>query len=244
MKYQLSIIIPVLGESSTINQTIERLYHLKFSQHAEIIVIDGNPQMDTIQAITDSCVKKEVAKKGRGSQMNKGADIAKGDILIFLHADTTMEHHALERILNTLHHQHVVGGAFDWGILSQKVIFRIIEKVVFIRSRIMNMPYGDQVIFIKRKFFHQIGGFREIPIMEDVDLIRRIKNSGGKITIISSKVQTSPRRWEREGILYCTVRNWMLVSLFFIGVYPAILARFYKETPSIPARRVETKSIP
>jgi len=82
MKYQLSIIIPVLGESSTINQTIEHLYHLKFSQHAEIIVIDGNPQMDTIQAITDSCVKKEVAKKGRGSQMNKGADIAKGDIPI------------------------------------------------------------------------------------------------------------------------------------------------------------------
>ncbi len=162
---------------------------------------------------------------------------------IFLHADTTMEHHALERILDTLHHQQVVGGAFDLGVRSKKVVFRIIEKVVFIRSRIMNMPYGDQVIFIKRKFFHQIGCFREIPIMEDVDLIRRIKNSGGKITIISSKVQTVPRRWEREGILYCTVRNWMLVSLFFIGVSPAILARFYKETPSMPTNRVETKPI-
>ncbi len=130
-----------------------------------------------------------------------------------------------------------------WGFDPKKVVFRIIEKVVFIRSRIMNMPYGDQSIFIKRKFFHQIGCFREIPIMEDVDLIRRIKNSGGKITIISSKVQTVPRRWEREGILYCAVRNWMLVSLFFIGVSPAILARFYKETPSMPTNRFETKPI-
>ena len=105
-----------------------------------------------------------------------------------------------------------------WGFDPKKVVFRIIEKVVFIRSRIMNMPYGDQVIFIKRKFFHQIGCFREIPIMEDVDLIRRKKISGGKITIISSKVQTVPRRWEREGILYCTVRIgcWFL---YFSSVF-------------------------
>lgn len=228
MKNQLSIIIPVLGESSTINHTIDHLNNLKFSQHAEIIVIDGNPEMDTIGVIADSSVKKEMAKKGRGSQMNKGADIAAGDILVFLHADTTLEHHALERILHTVHHKNVVVGAFDLGIRSQKAVFRIIEKVVFIRSRIMNLPYGDQALFIKRKYFYQIGGFREIPIMEDVDLISRIKKNGGKIAMIPSKIQTSPRRWEKEGILYCTVRNWVLVSLFFIGVSPFKLARFYR----------------
>ena len=228
MKNKISIIIPVLGESSTINQTIGHLYHLKFSQYAEIIVIDGNPEMDTIRVIADSRAKKEVAKKGRGSQMNKGADIAAGDILVFLHEDTTLEHHALKSIIDVMHHKSVVGGAFDLGIRSRKAVFRIIEKTVFIRSRIMKLPYGDQALFIKRKFFYQIGGFREIPIMEDVDLIRRIKKNGGKMAMISSKVQTSPRRWEREGVLYCTVRNWILVSLFFIGVSPFKLARFYK----------------
>jgi hypothetical protein len=106
--------------------------------------------------------------------------------------------------------------------------FRIIEKAVNFRSRITRIPYGDQAIFIEKEFFHQVGRYKEIPLMEDVELMRRIKKAGGKIAIIPRQVQTSPRRWEKEGIIRCTLRNWTLITLYFLGVSPKKLARLYK----------------
>ncbi|MGD0283471.1 MAG: glycosyl transferase family 2, partial [Dissulfurispiraceae bacterium] len=90
------------------------------------------------------------------------------------------------------------------------------------------IPYGDQAIFIWKEYFHAAGGFREIPIMEDVELMRRIKKTGDKIYIIPEKVKTSPRRWEKEGIVYCTLRNWTLITLYFAGMPPEKLVKFYK----------------
>jgi GT2 family glycosyltransferase len=95
------------------------------------------------------------------------------------------------------------------------------------RSRLTRIPYGDQAIFIRRDYFRSMGGFQDIPIMEDADLRRRIKKKGGKIHILRDRVKISARRWEKEGILYGTLRNWLLVSLFYAGVKPERLARFY-----------------
>jgi GT2 family glycosyltransferase len=118
-------------------------------------------------------------------------------------------------------------GAFDLGIESGRWIFRLIEKLVFVRTRATRIPYGDQAIFIRRECFETLKGFKDIPIMEDVEFMQRLKKSGYKISIIPQKVKTSSRRWEREGILYCTVRNWVLISLYSIGVKPEKLVKFY-----------------
>jgi GT2 family glycosyltransferase len=121
----------------------------------------------------------------------------------------------------------VVGGAFDLGISSPKWIFRVIETISSFRSRITRIPYGDQAIFMKSGYFRKIGSFSIFPIMEDVDLMLRVGRSGGKIRIIPEKVRTSSRRWEKEGILFCTFRNWLLIMLFFCGVSPVQLAKYY-----------------
>jgi hypothetical protein len=133
----------------------------------------------------------------------------------------------LNAIGQTLQSGDYVAGAFDLGIDSHRLAFRVIEKIACWRSRLTRIPYGDQAIFIRRDYFRSMGGFQDIPIMEDVDLMRRIKKKGGKIHILRDRVKTSARRWEKEGILYGTLRNWLLVSLFCAGVKPERLARFY-----------------
>ena len=121
-----------------------------------------------------------------------------------------------------------IAGAFDLAIDSDKPAFRLIEKAASLRSRMTRIPYGDQVIFIRKGEFRELGGFRDIPIMEDVDIMRRIKKRKGRICIIGKAVRTSPRRWEKEGIVYTTLRNWLLITLYLFGVRPEKLVRFYR----------------
>ena len=113
--------------------------------------------------------------------MNTGAAAASGDVLLFLHADTLLSHDALDQIIIAFQQHDIVGGAFDLEIASPKRIFRLIERSASIRSRLTRIPYGDQAIFLKRRFFDQIGGFKDIPIMEDVELMQRVKKAGKKI---------------------------------------------------------------
>jgi rSAM/selenodomain-associated transferase 2 len=160
--------------------------------------------------------------------MNKGAVAATGDILLFLHADTLLPTGAFEKIITIMRTGRYVGGAFDLGIVSDRTSYRIIECAASYRSRLTRIPYGDQAIFIRKDVFMGLGGYREFPIMEDVELMRSIKRSGHRIFIIATKVKTSPRRWEKEGIIYCTVRNWVLMTLYLLGVKPNTLARFYR----------------
>jgi rSAM/selenodomain-associated transferase 2 len=160
--------------------------------------------------------------------MNTGASVATGKILIFLHADTELPVHALKKIDSLLEQEEYVGGAFDLGIKSDRFIFKVIEKLSSWRSRMNRVPFGDQAIFIRREYFNEIGGYKEIPLMEDVELMRRIKKSGNKIWIFYDRVMTSPRRWEEEGVIYCTLRNWTLRVLYLLGTSPHKLAVFYK----------------
>ena len=225
-----SIIVPALHESDKINSLVEHLEGLERSRDAEIIVVDGNPDGHTIQAIGSDRVKKLVAPKGRARQMNAGASEARGEILVFLHADTELPRNALRKIHSAMAQKGYVGGAFELNFNSEKMRFRILARLASLRCRLTRIPYGDQAIFIKSGYFNSLGGYRDIPLMEDVELMRRIKRRGGKTCILPERVKTSPRRWEQEGFVYVNVRNAFLFFSYILGVSPEKLASFYKDT--------------
>jgi rSAM/selenodomain-associated transferase 2 len=224
----LSVIIPVLNEIAGINSVIDHLRTIDPGHLAEIIVVDGDPKGSTINAIKESSVRKLVSIRGRASQMNRGAELAQGGILLFLHADTHLPEKAFSLIREALSDSCYVAGAFSLGIDSEKSIFRVTEKYVRLRTRLTNAPFGDQAIFIRRDRFAQLGGYKEMPLMEDVDLMKRIRRRGDRVRIIPEKVKTSPRRYEREGVLFCTLRNWTLQFLYALGVSPERLATWYR----------------
>ena len=229
---EISIIIPVFNEPETIQSTLEHLALLSAGKVVEIVIVDADPQSSTLKTIDfkslpNLVLKTDTSAKGRGIQMNKGAELASGPILLFLHADTCLPAGGMDAILSAMQDPDFMGGAFDLGIRSSKWGYRIIEKVATARSRITRLPYGDQAIFLRRDYFQMIGGFTPIPIMEDVDLMRRIKHRGDTIKIIDKQVQTNSRRWEKEGLVLCTLRNWMLMVLYLMGVSPHKLVKFY-----------------
>ena len=224
---KFSIIVPVFHEGERISDLIEYLNRLDSDKNLEIIVVDGAHEKDTLRAIDGNHVIKISSEKGRAKQMNAGASVAKGQILIFLHADTELPLLALKKIDSIMERKEYVGGAFDLGIKSDKFIFKVIGTLSSLRSRLNRIPFGDQAVFIRNEYFNRIGGYKEIPLMEDVELMRRIKKSRNKIWIFYERAMTSPRRWEKEGVMYCTLRNWTLQALYFLGISPYRLARFY-----------------
>ena len=224
----VSIIIPVLNEAAGINDLIAHLRSIDAEGSCEIIVVDGDPDGGTLKAIHDTSVVKVNSLQGRGRQMNEGAKIAGGNILVFLHADTELPREAVSLIAETLNNGRFVGGAFDLAIKSERFAFRLIESMASFRSRITAIPFGDQAIFIRKEYFHRIGGYKDIPLMEDVEIMQRIKKRGDKICIIRRKAMTSARRWENEGIVRCTLRNWLLQLLYYSGLSPSKLVKWYK----------------
>jgi rSAM/selenodomain-associated transferase 2 len=224
----LSIIIPVLSEAGSIGETIHHIRGLDAAGTAEIIVVDGDPGGSTISAIKAEDVRMVVAEKGRARQMNLGAALATGDVLLFLHADTLLPSNAFALIRSTMNDKRFVGGAFDLGFNTKRKIFKITEGYVFLRTRLTKIPFGDQAIFIRRDYFEKIGGYRDIPILEDVELMKRIRKRADAIRIILAKVRTSVRRYEKEGVLFCTLRNWLLQISYALGMSPERLAKWYK----------------
>ncbi len=224
----ISVIMPVLNEAVGINEAVSRLNALDPGRRFEIIAVDGDPAGSTVNAIIDAGVRSLAAEKGRARQMNRGAALARGGILLFLHADTFLPPGAFPLILDAMRDDRVVAGAFDLGIDADRPIFRITEKYVFLRTRLTRVPFGDQAIFIRKDYFDRIGGYRDIPIMEDVELMKRIRRRGDRIRIIPVKVRTSQRRYDQEGILYSTFRNWLLQILYALGVPPERFAKWYR----------------
>ena len=224
----ISIVLPVLHEAGTINTVITHLRDLQQNSSAELIVVDGDPAGSTLQAIRDDGIVQALSEPGRARQMNCGASLARGEILLFLHADTLLPRQALTRIATALSDTRFVAGAFDLGFDTKRNIFRLTEKYVALRTRLTRVPFGDQAIFVNRAYFETIGGYAKIPLMEDVELMRRIKKRGDRICIIPEKILTSPRRYEREGLLYCTFRNWALQVCYSAGVSPEKLVKWYR----------------
>jgi len=223
----LSVVLPVYHEAETINEVLEILRR-QSDEGVEIIVVDGDPAGSTINAVIDEKALKMTAPRGRARQMNVGAARAKGDIILFLHADTLLPRNAFALIRAAVAKKDVVGGAFDLGFDTKRRIFAVTELYVALRTRLTRVPFGDQAIFIIRGYFEQIGGYRDIPLMEDVDLMKRIRKRCDSIAIIRHKVRTSLRRYERDGVLYCTVRNLALQVLYTWGVPPERLMKWYR----------------
>lgn len=223
----ISVIIPSLNEEDVIEQTVMLLRrHESKVGSQEVIVSDGGSTDRTVE-ISARLARVVESRSGRGRQMNKGAGEASGDVLLFLHADTVLPEKWDEKLSAVMADENIAGGAFDLSIDSDRLSHRIIAAAANIRSRLTGIPYGDQGIFVRRSVFKAIGGYKELPIMEDVELMSRLKKAG-KIFLIKDKVKTSPRRWEKEGTIYTTLRNWLLISLYYLGVPPKGLYRLYK----------------
>jgi rSAM/selenodomain-associated transferase 2 len=228
MPSSISVVVPVLHEAPIIQGLIRHLTSLPFNGRLEILVVDGDPSRDTLAVIPAPQIQKISSPRGRGIQMNAGARAASGEILLFLHADTFLPEDGLQGIQRAMSASDAVGGAFDLSIDSPRPWFRWIERAASLRSRITRVPYGDQAIFIRRECFWEIGGYRPFPIMEDVDLMQRIRRRGLDIAMLRARVRTSARRWEKTGVCRNTLRNWMLVVLFLFGSPPQRLQRFYR----------------
>jgi rSAM/selenodomain-associated transferase 2 len=224
---KMSVIIPVYNEEEGINRTIERTREISGEEDIEIIAVDGVPEGNTIGVIKDRTVIPLKSPRGRARQMNRGAESASGEILLFLHADTVLPNGAFHEIRKILSGGRFMAGAFRLGFDNRGLFFRLTEWTTWLRNMITSIPFGDQAYFIRKKDFEDLGSFSDIPLMEDFEFMRRIKRSGKRIRISDMKVITSARKWEADGILYTNMRNWILQLLYVMGASPEKLVKYY-----------------
>jgi len=223
----LSIIIPVLNEGAIIEKT---LLALQGNSDVEIIVVDGGSVDQTITLANQIGVKViTVSGSGRAAQMNGGAAIAKGDILLFLHADTLLPPNYQEIVKKIIYQQNAIAGAFELAIDGKEQSLRLVETLVKMRSRWFSLPYGDQAIFLTKKVFEDLGGFPELPIMEDFEFVQRLKRQG-KIAIAPVSVITSSRRWQKLGVFKTTLINQLIILGYYLGISPTKLKNFYRRS--------------
>lgn len=224
-----SVVIPVYREWETINPCLEHLEKLAGVSEAEVIVVDGD-RGSTLDHITSKHYPFNfiplISPKGRGVQLNRGASAASGENLLFLHVDTTLPRRALALIHSALKSFRV--GSFDMFVRTDNYWIKIISLFAARRARLSRIAYGDQGLFMGRTTFFELGGFDDIPIMEDVVFMRKLKRRGIRITILDTRIRTSDRRWKKEGIARATVRNWYIYLLFLCGVSPRDLERYYR----------------
>jgi len=220
----ISVIIPTLNEAGAIETTIAKL---KKHRQTEIIIVDGGSQDRTVKIARSMGLSVLTTAACKAAQMNTGAAAASGDILLFLHADTRLPQNFETCVPAALARDKVCAGAFSLGIDSDAGGLRLIERVANWRSRFFQMPYGDQALFVSRRLFHEIGGYPDYPIMEDFELVRRLKRKG-KIVILPESVQTSARRWIRFGIVNTWLLNQIIVIAYYLGISPQRLSQWYR----------------
>jgi hypothetical protein len=220
----ISIIIPTLNEAENLAAT---LASTKSSVDLEIIVVDGGSRDGTTEVAKNFGVRLLTTAAGRARQVNAGGLAARGDVLFFLHGDTRLPRDYEWYILDIIRKPGVVAGAFTLSIDGSEFGFRIIEMLANFRSRVFQMPYGDQGIFLRGEVFRALGGFPDMVLMEDFVLMKRLRKRG-KVAILPVAVKTSARRWRKLGILKTTLINQAVLLGYFLGSNPERLARWYR----------------
>jgi rSAM/selenodomain-associated transferase 2 len=221
----ISVIIPTLHEEKALPETLSRLRHPAFS---EVLVVDGGSRDKTVAdiALAHPLTRVMNTPTGRARQMNAGASVSKGELLLFLHADTLLPPTAAEDITHTMADTRFVGGRFDARLIPDRGLLWVVGRMMSWRSRLTGIATGDQALFVRRKVFADLGGFPDIPIMEDIAFCRRLKRAG-RVAALRSCVMTSGRRWERHGAIRTILLMWWLRLLFYWGASPDRLKRMY-----------------
>jgi len=226
----ISIIVPTLNEERVIASTLRQLQHCRSCGH-EVILVDGGSTDDTVrtaQSLVDRVVHTHA---GRATQMQTGADMARGELLWFLHADTRIPEHADQSIVDALG-----PGCRQWGFFNVRFpestwLLGLVAWLMNRRSRLTKIATGDQGIFVTRDLFVQVSGFQAIPLMEDIALSRSLKQHSQPADI-DMELTTSSRRWRRHGILRTILLMWSLRLAYFLGISPITLSKYYDSRPS------------
>jgi len=219
----LSVIIPALNEARSIGDVIRRAR----SPECEIVVSDGGSRDETVKIARDAGAVVVDGETGRAVQQNAGAAVAKGKVLLFLHADTLLPSDYPRQVFETLLDHRVVAGAFHFKTDYDDPSMRLIEKAAHIRASLFKMPYGDQGLFMSKRIFNKAGGFPLTPIAEDLYLVQRLGRMGD-IRLARGAAQTSGRRWRRIGVWRGTAINYLIAFGCFLGVDPHKLAPLYR----------------
>jgi len=223
---QISFIIPTLNEATVLAQTLASLRQSTTALNSEIILIDGGSQDQTIAIaapLTDRIIQ---TKAGRALQMNAGAQIAQGEWLMFLHADTL-----LPQNIESIWRDKIMPAKQAWGRFNVRLSgshphLQLVAHLMNLRSKMTGIATGDQAIFVRRALFQTIGGYAQIPLMEDIELSKRLKRLSRPLCIDAPLV-TSSRRWEQRGIWRTILLMWKLRFLYFLGVSPSRLVKQY-----------------
>jgi len=222
---RISVVLPVYREDERLRKIIDQTRQRAQTASVEIIVVDTD-ERTTVDTVALENVRIGLSRQGRAAQMNEGLLMAQGEIVLFLHADTLLPD-AWDRLVEeTLH--VVCAGAFSLAIDDAHPWFRFIENAANLRAKLTRVPYGDQALFFSTPFLRGQGGFADIALMEDVEIMRRLKRQHVPIVIRSETVLTSSRRWHQEGFVYTTLRNRVLSFLFWLGVSPKRFIKRYQ----------------
>lgn len=225
----ISVIVPVLNEAPRLPALLREVQRVLPA--AEIVVVDGGSTDGSGAAAAGvPGIRALGARRGRARQMNAGAAAARGDTFLFLHADTRLPAEAGAALREALADPAVVGGRFDVRLDNPRLPFRAIETLMNWRSRLTGIATGDQALFVRATTFRALGGFPDIPLMEDVEFSRRLKRVG-KVAKLRARVVTTARKWERDGLTRTILLMWSLRLLYFLGTDPTWLHRRYYGEP-------------
>lgn len=226
MEPALSIVVPTLNEAEGIARTLGALQPLR-ARGCEVIVVDGGSTDGTPEMAAPLADRVLRAERGRGRQQNAGARAARGEVLLFLHADTRLPEAADRRVLDGVRGSGRGWGRFDVRLSGRHPLLRVVERGISLRSRLTGIATGDQAIFVRREWLAAVGGFPEVPLMEDVALSRALRRLGRPLCLRDAVV-TSSRRWESRGVVRTVLLMWRLRLAYSLGVDPARLAERYR----------------
>ena len=225
----ISVIIPTLNEEGVLAKTLSRL---SSGDNLEIIVADGGSEDATVEIAESLGAQVVFSPKGRGIQLNRGVEASSGELLLFLHGDTMLADGFAPLIRHTMERPDCGAGAFSLKIDSTRLSLSLVAYCANMRSRLLQMPYGDQGIFTSRNMYDRVGGFAEVTIMEDYIFIRNLRKHG-KIYILDEAALTSARRWQNMGVIRTTLINQLIVIGYSCGIKLPTLAHWYQRLKGI-----------